>query len=203
MSTALLFSVFSSLAYTLDLGFFVVLHILPTGYNPIRHAVSDYAIGKYRRWFQVRLWLNALGSLALAGALFILPGTPPLALFDLIFLILLVPARLGVALFPTDLEGKPRTRSGILHYLFAIISFALVYTVVRDMTPVLQTSPAWSPIRGVLCFLAILVLPALIAVIVTLLPALRRIFGLFERIFLLTTTGWLLLVSVFLLLKVI
>ena len=36
------------------LGSIVVLHVLPTGYNPVRNAVSDYGVGPYRRWYHAQ-----------------------------------------------------------------------------------------------------------------------------------------------------
>jgi hypothetical protein len=42
--TLALISLVASVAY---LAIFVAWHVLPSGYDPIRHAVSDYAIGRY------------------------------------------------------------------------------------------------------------------------------------------------------------
>lgn len=186
----------SSLAFLIDLGIFIALHFLPTGYSPISHAVSDYAVGKYRSLFRIRLWVNALGVLALAGALTIAAssGMIHLATLDLLFLALIAPARVAMSFFPTDIEGQKLTRTGLLHYVFAVVSFAFAFTVVHDMTPALQR--ALPLVASPLGFFNLLVLPGLIAVVVTLVPALRRIFGLFERIYLLTILLWLLLVSV-------
>lgn len=72
---------------------------------------------------------------------------------------------------------------------------------ISDLTPVLQTLNPWQQVKGPLELLAWLVLHALILVIVTLLPLLRRIFGLCERLFLLTTNVWVVLVSLLLIVK--
>ena len=66
------------------LAIFVAWHILPTGYNPIRHAVSDYAIGRYGYSFRIGRWTSSLGVLALAFALITGVGSPPLAARDLV-----------------------------------------------------------------------------------------------------------------------
>jgi hypothetical protein len=73
--------------------------------------------------------------------------------------------------------------------------------VISSMTPVLLKLAPWSQASGALSVLAIIILPALILVVVTLIPALRRIFGLFERLFLLTANIWILLVALFLFVK--
>lgn len=55
----------------------IVLHFVPTGYNPIRDAVSDYGVGPYRAWFWLQAVAGGLGCLALGIALARLhPFTP-------------------------------------------------------------------------------------------------------------------------------
>jgi hypothetical protein len=44
-------SVIAAVAMAISTGALLQLHVLPTGYNPVRDAVSDYAIGRYRAWF--------------------------------------------------------------------------------------------------------------------------------------------------------
>lgn len=50
-------------------GALIVLHVLPTGYNPIRDAVSDYGVGPYRAWFWLQAVAGGVACLALAIAL--------------------------------------------------------------------------------------------------------------------------------------
>jgi hypothetical protein len=38
-------SIIAAIAMAVSTGALLLLHVLPTGYNPIRDAVSDYAIG--------------------------------------------------------------------------------------------------------------------------------------------------------------
>jgi hypothetical protein len=47
----------------------LALHMMPTGYNPIRDAVSDYAIGPYRALFWTFTTAGAVSGLTLAIAL--------------------------------------------------------------------------------------------------------------------------------------
>jgi hypothetical protein len=44
-------SIIAAAAMAISTGALLLLHIVPTGYNPIRDAVSDYAIGSYRALF--------------------------------------------------------------------------------------------------------------------------------------------------------
>ena len=49
-------SVIAALFAAVQTAALIVLHVLPTRYNPIRDAVSDYGVGRYRAWF----WLQAV-----------------------------------------------------------------------------------------------------------------------------------------------
>jgi hypothetical protein len=52
------FSIVAAAATVLQAAALIVLHFLPTGYNPVRDAVSDYGVGPYRGWF----WLQAVAG---------------------------------------------------------------------------------------------------------------------------------------------
>ena len=41
-------SIVAAVAMAIGTSALILLHLLPTGYHPIRDAVSDYAIGRYR-----------------------------------------------------------------------------------------------------------------------------------------------------------
>jgi vacuolar-type H+-ATPase subunit I/STV1 len=195
MTPALVFAI-AGLALTVSyFAVFVALHVLPSGYRPISHAVSDYAVGKYGYLFRVGLWVSALGTLALAVALHQGVGAPPLATKDIVFLILIALARVGMTAFPTDLEGQGHSRTGLLHYVFAIAAFTFTYLAISDMTSVLRTlsSAPWT--HGALHVTGALVAPELALVVITMIPRLRRAFGLSERLFLLTTNIWFVLAS--------
>ncbi len=198
MNIAFIFSLLSFLAYLSGSGVLLCLHIKPTEYHPIRHAVSDYGVGNTQRLFNIYLWLASLGAFALAVALMVGLEAPPVPQRAIIFLLLLVGVRICVSLFPTDLEGQPLTRTGILHYIFAILSIGLVYSIMAQLTPFFQMRPDWQSVNSVLKVLLTIATPALIAIVITMWKPLRNIFGLFERLFVITTTLWFLVVSIFL-----
>lgn len=194
-------AVLGTVGLTAYLGLFATLHLLPTGYNPVRHAVSDYAVGNYKSLFRSALLLSSFAVLALAVGLTLEPGAPPLATSSLVYLYLVPAMRVGMSLFPTDLEGEKLTRTGRLHYLFAIAAFAFTYTAISGMTPTLAQLPPWQSVHGLLNALRWICLGSLILLIVTLLPRWRIIFGLFERAFLVATNLWLLTVGICLAVK--
>lgn len=201
MSGGLPFAIVSVAGTSVYLAVFVALHRLPTGYSPIRNAVSDYGVGRYRRWFTAGLWASSLGVLALAVGLGIGLGSPPMAEHDLVFLGLITLARVGMSVFPTNIEGQRFTRTAALHYVFAIAAFTFTYLAISHLTTQLKPITPWHSVERPLSWLAWLVIPALAGVVITMLRPLRRIFGLFERIFLVTTNVWFLTVAVLLVVK--
>lgn len=187
-----------TLAY---LVMFVALHLLPSGYDPVHHAVSDYGQGRLAPLFRAALWASAVGVLLLAAALFAGVGAPPLAARDLVLLAAAALTRVGMSVFPTDLEGQRLTPTGALHYLFAVLTFGLTYTALSNLTPALRTLDPWRPVGRLLGVLATLVLVSLVLVVVTMFRPLRAAFGLCERAFLITTNLWLAVVELLLLIE--
>jgi hypothetical membrane protein len=178
------------------LAVFVALHVRDTGFSVIRNAVSDYGTGPTAALFRVAAVTNGLGVLALTGALAAEFGRGPFSTGDYVILLLIPVTRLALALFPTDAPGSPVTWTGRIHLLLAIASFTFVYLSVANLTPFLSDITAQAT-GAVLVGLRWLSAAGLAAVVVTLVvPALRRIFGLAERVFLLSTNVWFLVVAV-------
>jgi hypothetical protein len=80
-------------------------------------------------------------------------------------------------------------------------SFTFVYLAVSDLTPVLRTLHPWDRVGGLLGVLAAIVTPALAAVVITIIPRLRIVFGLAERVFLLSSNLWFLAVTAMLIVR--
>lgn len=190
MSGAVVFASISLVATLAYLGVLVTLHVLPTGYDPVHHAVSDYAVGKYGYLFRIGLWVSSFGALTLAVALIRGVGSPPLPSRALVFLFLIPVARIGMTLFPTDLEGKGLSRTGIVHYLFAVLAFTLTYLVISETTTSVRDLGPSPWLLDLLKWSASAVAPALFLVVVTMFRPLRKVFGLCERLFLLATNVW-------------
>lgn len=140
--------------------------------------------------FTIALYVSCVGVLALAFALIRGVGSPPLPTRDLAYLLLVPLARIGMTLFPTSLEGQRISRTGLLHYACAVAAFTLTYLAISGMTPGLRALVPGEWAQAPLGWTEWIVGPALALVVVTMLRPLRRLFGLFERIFLLTTNVW-------------
>jgi len=200
-SIGLLTGVLATASLTATLAYLAILaalHVLPTGYSPVRHAVSDYAVGRYGPLFNVALYISSVSVLTLAFALIRELGSPPLTVRDLVLLLMIPLTRIGMTLFPTSLEGRRITRTGLIHYGFAIAAFTLTYLAISGMTPALQALTTGQWVHTPLGWAAWIMSPALVLVVITMMRPLRRIFGLFERIFLVTTNIWFALAAILL-----
>ena len=175
---------------------FGALHAIPSGYSPVRNPVSDYAVGRTRPVAAAMTWVTVLLWLALAGAVwfglddwsdrgFVTGGLVVLAA---IFLVL--------PLVPTDLEGSPRTRRGVAHYVLAIAWFAVSYSLMGNL--VRYADAHWSDgLASTLAPLRMVALVSLIALVCALvLPKLRPFFGLAERVFIVAVFVFYLVVAI-------
>lgn len=176
MSSTLAF-VASAAAIVVRLALLVRLH-LTGARHPIREAVSDYGVGPTRRLFE------AMGLAATAGwwllALGVWLGYPHWSDRGMASVLLAVIGltTLLIRFVPTDLEGERLTPRGAIHYGLAIVQFALAYDLMGNVTRLRgdALSHVLHPIA----------LVSLVGLCVCLLPRLRRYFGLFERVFLVT-----------------
>lgn len=200
MITAL--SVLAIMSAALRLCLFGALHVVPSGYNPIRHAVSDYAVGPTRRLSTAMTWTTVLTWLSLAAAVLVaLPAwnyrtTAALMLVALGVIFAVLP------FVPTDLEGTRRTPRGLLHYALAIAWFAIAYSLTGDVSR--YEAAQWGGVLGgagvTLHWAALISLIALIGALV--IPSLRRFFGLAERVFIIAISVFFLVLALGLLTRV-
>ena len=102
------FSIIAALATAVQAVALIMLHLLPTGYNPVRDAVSDYGVGRYRGWFWLQAVAGGVGCLALGIALAQLhPFTPTQVVMALI---VTAGARFLIPFFATDQKGAGSRR---------------------------------------------------------------------------------------------
>ncbi|MCW4456789.1 DUF998 domain-containing protein [Microbacterium sp. MPKO10] len=171
------------------LAMFIALHLVPNEYSPIRHAVSDYAVGRTRALSSVMTWTTGAMWLALAGTL--LTGLPTWSDLTGVTVCILALAVIFIVLpfLPTDLEGQKTTTIGRLHLLAAIAWFALSYACMGNLTRLL-TPLAPAALGATLSVVSTITLVALIALVAALViqPLRQHVFGLSERVFILGVT---------------
>ena len=189
--------IIAAVAMAVSTGALLLLHLLPTGYNPIRDAVSDYAIGSYRALFWTFVIAGAVSGFALAIALSqSRPSKPALAVA---MLLLSAAARVLIPVFPTDQDGSRfQTRKGTIHMILAVAIFASIAIAASDLGDTLRHQPAWHAVYGLVAGW----LPWLITItasatgIAMIGPRLKRIFGLIERSYYASSIVWFFIVSI-------
>jgi hypothetical protein len=166
----------------------VRLHLLPTGYQPFRDPVSNYAVGKYGQLYSVQTIASGIAAVSLLIVLksmsVALPqkGETALKLFAL--------TRLVIFLFPTDVK-PPVTLKGFIHIILAAITFTCIALATGDIAPVLSGHAIWSPVSFLLTLTAKIIFFSAIAFLVTWgIRPLRRVAGLMERFIYLGFLFW-------------
>lgn len=174
--------------YGAALVLLIALHVVESQRSPLRTAVSDYGTGKAAWLFKVYGAAGIIGAAALCRAMLDYPGAafPRAAAYCLGALAIL---RLGVFAFKTDEAAFGRTREGLIHLVFAVLTFTLAYEVVSlGGSTALEITAG--PVNTAFAVLGWIVPVSLALVVVTMLPRLRGFFGLAERAFLVSTLLW-------------
>jgi Protein of unknown function (DUF998) len=174
----------------------IVLHFLPTGYDPVRDAVSDYGVGPYRVWFWLHAVTGGLACLALAIALARLhPFTPTQVV---VALIVTAVARFLIPFFATDQgESRFQTVHGTIHMILAVLAFGGLVWASMGLWATLKHYPAWHGAKAFLTIVPWVILGSVIAVVLAIRgPRLKPYFGVFERLFYLSSLAWLFVVSI-------
>lgn len=187
MTAALLMLVGAAAALTA----LIVVHLLPTGLNPLRDPVSQYGITRYRGWY----WAAAGGAAVagVGGALFFSLIDTVIAKVTVILLVGFFVARALIGFFPMDEPGEATTRRGRTHNLLATLAFASVTAAAFTAAGALHDggfadAAGWSPVLGVVM--------AVGAVGLVLGRRLRGIFGLAERLIYVGFIAWFVLIGV-------
>jgi hypothetical protein len=189
-------SIVAAVFAAVQTGALIVLHVLPTGYNPIRDAVSDYGVGPYRGWFWLQAVAGGLCCLALGIALERLhPFTPTQVV---VALIVTAVARFLIPFFATD-QGDSRfqTLPGVIHMVLAVLAFGGLIWAAMGLWATLKHYPAWHGAKAFLTIVPWIMLGSVIAVVLAIRgPRLKPFFGAFERLFYLSSLAWLFVVSI-------
>jgi hypothetical protein len=180
-------------------GALVVLHVLPTGLSPMRHAVSQYGITRYRLGYRVQtIGFAVAGAAAAVGLAEAAPGRAR-ALIALILVFAL--ARLVISWFPMDEPGAESTNHGRMHGLLAVVTFLAIAIAAGRLGTVAKQVPGWATLSTVSSVFAWLMVASLVAMMVVGRDArgnrsTARYFGAVERALYLAIVAWLVLVGV-------
>ena len=189
-------SIIAALFAAVQTAALIALHILPTGYNPIRDAVSDYGVGPYRAWFWLQAVAGGLACLALGIALARLHSFTPTQV--VVALIVTAVARFFIPFFATDQgESRFQTLHGVIHMILAVLAFGGLVWAAMGLWATLKHYPAWHGAKAFLTIVPWIMLGSVIALLLAIRgPRLKPLFGAFERLFYLSSLAWLFVVSI-------
>ena len=123
------------------------------------------------------------------------PSIPSLVI---VLLVIAGIARLLIPVFPTDQNGgRFQTTHGTIHMILAIVIFAAIIFAASKLGSTLEHRPAWHSVKGWLTALPWVMTGAAVGILVALRgPRLKRIFGLFERLFYVSSIAWFFIVAI-------
>lgn len=184
----------SLLATAACLAVLVWLHLLPTGYQPVRNAVSDYGVGRFAHLYRAQTTACAVSALLLAGAVSV--GVDPAPTSVVVLLVVFAVARILIPWYPTDLDRGHPTRTGRIHVLLAGLAFGSIAWAAAALPDRVD----WPGIHGTLVALGWAVVVLAVACGLCMSRALHRatepFFGLVERVFYVAMLSWLALVAI-------
>lgn len=172
----------------------VVLHVVPTGLNPVSAAVSQYGISRYRAGYRVAT--IALGVAAIALGVALTMAIEPPNVIGLVFLLLFGLARLVISWAPMDAPGAARTGTGRAHNVLATIFFASATVAAFLYTGSFADDPSLASIAVASSVLSwVLAATSALTILASVVRPLKPSFGLAERLLYLAVFAWLILVA--------
>jgi hypothetical protein len=186
-------------ATAVGLGAVVVLHLLPTGLSPMRNAVSQYGITRYRLGYRIQTIAFAVA--ASAASVGLVEAAPGRARALIALLVVFALARLVISWFPMDEPGSGPTNTGRMHGVIAIVTFIVIALAAIRLGSVAKQVPGWTTLATVSSVIAWIMVASLIAMMVVRRSArvthsTPTYFGAVERVFYLAIVAWFVLVGV-------
>lgn len=166
----------------------LLMHLIRPDYTVVDHMISDYAVGRFG-WIMTTAFLAAaMGCLALSIGMFREgPATWPGRLGSAALIV--VSAGLVVtAIFPTDLETAPSTRTGDIHTLSFLVNVASALLAVIFLGLSYGSSDYWQRRKYPALGFAALLIAAFIAQFLTLHRGAP--YGITNRVFVAILMSW-------------
>jgi hypothetical protein len=175
--------------YLLNLA---ALHFLRTDVNPMVEPVSNYAVGAYGFLSTAANIGSGLAALALTLGLYLSIASPGRSRVGLFLLGLFGVSELLAAIFPIDV-GAQATTIGTIHNIVGNIAFFGFLAAVILLSWSMGKDEQWRSIRRPALALALVVLGMAVLTIVS--ANIGIGFGVGQRLFNVTSMGWMLLVA--------
>lgn len=173
----------------------LILHVLRPEYNPINHAVSNYAVGPYGYLMTAAFYALALSVFALALGLARSMVLTNQARVALLLLNIASVGMIVMGIFPGDVHAlhPPATVTGVIHWTAAGASFASIMIAAFILSRCFKTDERWQAFQRSTLVLAMAMVAALLAYGVL---ALVGWIGVGQRIYIAVSLMWLLFVAV-------
>jgi hypothetical membrane protein len=172
----------------------ILLAFLRPGYSLLYNAESDYGRGPWFWVMDINFLLRCALSLAIAAALYRVARPDGRLRVGLALLVTWAICSGLLAFFADDPAGTPRTASGVVHVILALIAFTCVTAGTILMSASLMSAPTWRPAARVM--LAISVAGAGAYLLLGTAHKHHAPGGLYERIFLGLELLWILVAAI-------
>ena len=172
----------------------VVLHFLRPEYNPINHAVSNYAVGSYGYLMTAAFYALALSVFALALNLFRSIALTNLSRVAILLLCLASSGMVVMGIFPGDAHAlhPPATITGVVHWTAAGMSFLSIMVAAFLLSSLFKTDERLQRFQRPCFLLALTMVGALLLYGIL---ALVGWIGIGQRIYLAVCLLWLLVLT--------
>jgi hypothetical protein len=177
----------------------VVLHFLRPEYNPVNHAVSNYAVGPYGYLMTIAFYALALSLLALAFGLLHSIARTRLSRVAILLLCFASVGMVVMGIFPGDVHAlhPPATIKGVIHWTAASISFLSIMIAAFLLSRSFRTDDQWQGYERSCYMLALAMVGALLLYGIL---ALVGWIGIGQRVYIAVCLLWLLVLAWWLLL---
>lgn len=174
----------------------LLMHIIRPDYTIVDHMISDYAVGRFG-WIMTSAFVSlGTGCLTLAIGLFRSGPTSWLGRIGAALLVVAFAGLMVTALYPTDLETAPSTRTGDIHAISFLVNIVSVLLSTMCLALSYAVEPRWRPHRTATFVLAGLLIAAFVAQYLTLHKGAP--YGITNRLFVAVLIAWFLLNSLWL-----
>jgi hypothetical protein len=166
-----------------------LMHVLRPDYAPASHMISDYAVGPWGGVMTAAFGSASAGCLLLAICM--AQSGPRSAWAWLITVLFTVTATglLVTAIFPTDIEGGPSTRSGDIHDISFLVNITSIVAAAISALVLTWRDSRWFRYRKLGTVFVSLLLFALVVQFMTFHRGMP--YGLANRFFVLVLISWL------------
>ena len=165
----------------------VILHFLPTGYNPLRSPTSAYAVGKYGFLMTMAFLSMSIGSFALLMGMY--KGIPRRPALGFILFGIWTIGVLIAMIFPIAPEGTTPTRSGNIHETNGPITFLSLTGASILISAAFKRNENWRSLYRPALTLSLVMFLIFISVVVNFATGLK-LEGVLQRIYLTCFAVW-------------